>query len=85
MKNIKFTKEEKEIIMADDKGLLRNARNIKSLRERYAKMAHNTLKKNKSITIRLAEKDLLKVKAKAIEEGVPYQTFITSIIHKHIT
>jgi predicted DNA binding CopG/RHH family protein len=84
MKTLKLTKEEKNVILADEKGLLKNASNLKELKSRYAKIAKNTLKKNKSITIRLAERDLQRIKAKAAEEGVPYQTLITSILHKNV-
>jgi predicted DNA binding CopG/RHH family protein len=38
--------------------------------------------KTRNINIRLSERDLFKLKAKAVEEGIPYQTLITSILHK---
>ncbi|MEK9167834.1 MAG: antitoxin, partial [Patescibacteria group bacterium] len=38
--------------------------------------------KNKTISIRISERDLLRLKAKAAEEGLPYQTLITSTLHK---
>ena len=38
----------------------------------------------KVITLRLIDKDLKALKAKATEEGLPYQTMITSIIHKYL-
>jgi len=41
-------------------------------------------KKQQNINIRISEHDLLKVKSKALEEGLPYQTYISSLIHKHI-
>jgi predicted DNA binding CopG/RHH family protein len=47
-------------------------------------MAANTLKR-KSISIRVFESDIDKIKAIALEEGIPYQTFITSVIHKAVT
>lgn len=47
-------------------------------------LADSLLKKQKNINIRISENDLLKVKAKAFEEGIPYQTYISSLIHKHI-
>lgn len=84
VKDIQLTKEEKEIMHADEQGLLKPLPNLEEEKERAAKIARNTLKKNKAITIRLAERDLMKLKAKAIEEGIPYQTLITSILHKHI-
>ncbi len=46
--------------------------------------ARNTLKKDKRINLRLTEKDYQQVKIKAIEEGLPYQTLISSIVHKYL-
>jgi len=42
-------------------------------------------KKNKSISLRIANYDLEKLKEKAIKDGIPYQTLINSILHKYIT
>ncbi len=53
-------------------------------KKRYAQYAGNTLKKNRSITIRMNQNDLLGIQMKAAGEGIPYQTLITSIIHKYI-
>ncbi|PKM82273.1 MAG: antitoxin [Firmicutes bacterium HGW-Firmicutes-13] len=47
--------------------------------------AREELRKKKRINIRLSERDLEIIKRKAVEEGIPYQTLITSIIHKYIT
>jgi predicted DNA binding CopG/RHH family protein len=43
-----------------------------------------THKKDKCINIRLTTTDLQNIKARALEEGLPYQTLISSIIHKYI-
>ena len=51
---------------------------------RFQKIAASTLKR-KSINIRVIESDIEKIKAIAMEEGMPYQTFITSILHKIAT
>jgi len=45
--------------------------------------AKNSKLKNKRINIRLTEKDYRDIQVKAMEEGVPYQTLISSIIHKY--
>jgi predicted DNA binding CopG/RHH family protein len=47
-------------------------------------LASSLLKKQKNINIRISEHDLLKLKSKALEEGIPYQTYIRSLIHKHV-
>jgi len=44
--------------------------------------AKNTLNKTRNVNIRLSERDLYKLKAKAAEEGIPYQTLASSILHK---
>ena len=53
-------------------------------RERIEKIIANA-KKNKAISLRITNFDLEKIKEKAEEEGIPYQTLITNILHKYIT
>jgi len=50
----------------------------------WAAIARNTLAKNKTITVRLSERTLLRLKAAAAREGLPYQTLVASLIHKNI-
>ena len=61
---------------------------IKTGRSEITKLqqyARNTLQKNKRINIRLAERDLVGIQTKAIEEGLPYQTLISSVLHKYLS
>ena len=44
----------------------------------------NTANKTKNINIRISEYDIEKVKQRSAEEGIPYQTLISSVIHKYI-
>ena len=48
-------------------------------------MATDTFKKDKRINIRVSNRDLTAIKSKAQREGVPYQTLVSSIIHKYIS
>ena len=48
----------------------------------YQQYAEKQLQKNKNINIRLSFSDLWKLKVKALEEGIPYQTLAASMIHK---
>ena len=50
---------------------------------RIQQIARNTTLKNKVITVRVTERNLMRLKAAAAREGVPYQTFISSLIQKH--
>ena len=45
----------------------------------------DTVNHKKAITLRIYENDLEKIKVEAGKEGIPYQTFISSILHKYIT
>lgn len=51
----------------------------------HKEAAENYMKKNKRITIRVYESDLETIKNMAADEGLNYQTFITSILHKVCT
>jgi len=46
--------------------------------------ARNTMIKDQRMNVRISKRDLVHLKAKALEEGIPYQTLVTSIIHKYI-
>jgi predicted DNA binding CopG/RHH family protein len=47
--------------------------------------AKNYLSKTRNINIRITEKDLLLLKRKSIENNIPYQTIVSSIIHQYGT
>ena len=46
--------------------------------------ARNTVAKNRSINIRISERDLARLRAAAMREGIPYQTYVASLIHKAV-
>ena len=52
-------------------------------RKQYEEYARSSLSKRKRINIRMTERDLKRIQAKAIEEGIPYQTLISMLIHKY--
>ena len=56
---------------------------ISPRRKQYEEYARYSLNKQKRINIRMNERDLRKIRAKAIEEGVPYQSLIAMLIHKY--
>ena len=85
MKKIILDQEEKDILDALDKGEFKSVKNKKAEMARLRQYAVNTMQKNKRINIRLSERDLLGIQTKATEEGLPYQTLISSILHKYLT
>ena len=44
-----------------------------------------TLRKDRRMNIRISERDMVGLKAKAAEEGIPYQTLVTMVLHKYVT
>lgn len=82
---MKLNKEEKEILNAYEKGQSSSVPDIKKQMFKYREYAKHTLQKNKRINIRLSERDLLHIQRRAVEEGLPYQTLISSILHKYIS
>lgn len=77
--------EEKEILEAYEKGLLEPVENPEKRREELRSYAKATIAKTKHIRVRLSERDLRKIKAKAIEIGMSYQTLIGSVLHQYAT
>ena len=47
--------------------------------------AESTMKKDKRMNIRISERDLKNLKVKALEEGIPYQTLVSMVLHKYVT
>lgn len=72
-------KEEKEIMESFERDEWKSVDEQKSFKE----AAKKSLRKSKRINIRLTEKDYHDIQVKAMEEGIPYQTLISSIIHKY--
>ncbi len=80
----KLNTEEKEIIEAFKKGKLKRSKNAAKEIERHRAIADATFKKDARINIRLSSKDLRALQARAIKEGIPYQTLVSSVLHKYV-
>lgn len=77
-------KEERELLESIEGDEWKPVENIKEEKEKVIVAARNTLKKDKRINLRLSQKDYYEIQIKAIEEGIPYQTLISSLIHKYL-
>ncbi|MCK4707902.1 MAG: hypothetical protein KAU21_04735 [Gammaproteobacteria bacterium] len=84
MKKIKLDKYEEEILAAYEAdefvSVMTPAR-----KEEIKQVAENTFKKDKRINIRISNRDLVAIQKRALEEGIPYQTLVSSILHKYIS
>ena len=76
---------EKELMESIENDEWVPVKDLKKSKEEAVIAARNTLRKNKRINLRLTEKDYKQIQIKAVEEGVPYQTLISSIVHKYLS
>jgi len=80
----KLTREEEELRDAVESGEYESVLSDSRKKELEA-AADLTFKKDKRINIRISNRDLVAIKSKASEEGIPYQTLVSSILHKYIS
>jgi len=81
---MKLSKQEKEIVESVERGDWRSVRGVKKQIKRYQDYAKATVRKDKRVNIRMSEKDLIHLQKKAVEEGLPYQTLISSVLHRYV-
>ena len=84
MKYYELDQEEKDLLDAVEHGDYTSVPNVKKEIVRYRSYFTEILNRNRNINIRLSERDLHKLKAKAQAEGLPYQTLIASLLHKYV-
>jgi len=82
---MKLFKEEKELLKSVEDGEWETISDFNSEQKLYQKIAKNSLKKDARINIRLATKDLMGIQKKAMQEGLAYQSLISSVLHKYVT
>lgn len=83
MKNIKYTSEELELVQY----LESNPDSIDNVKQEIKNITNifkENREKRKQVNFRLLENDLEKLKSRALVEGIPYQTLLSSIIHKFL-
>jgi len=83
MKNYKLDKEELQILRDIEAGKFKTVDNLKEEIKKAREAAKNTLQKTKNINIRLPERDIQKLKAKAAENNLPYQTLISMLLRQY--
>ena len=75
---------EREILAAFGKGKLKSVATKAEL-EKFREAARATAVKDRRVNIRLSSIDLSDIQVKALEEGMPYQTLIASVLHKFVS
>lgn len=75
--------EEKGVLESYDRAEWRSVEGLAAEKHRYQEYARNTFRKDARVNIRISSKDLEALRKRAVEEGIPYQTLIASILHKY--
>ena len=77
--------DEEELIAEYGRGAFRPARNQDKAKQEAMEAARRYTRKDARINIRLSTADLEMLKRRAVEEGLPYQSLIASILHKYVS
>lgn len=81
----KYDEEELEILQAWEAGTLKPVTDMAEQAKAHRAAADATFKKDQRLNIRISSRDLKSLQARALEEGVPYQTFAASLLHKFVS
>lgn len=80
----KLDVEERELLEAFEAGELKPVVDAKAVLKRHKDYAAATFQKDSRINIRISSKDLRLIQKRALSEGLPYQTLISSLLHKFV-
>lgn len=81
--DVSLDKEEQDLLKSVEKGEWKTVKNLKKEVAFAKAAAKNFLRKDERITLRLSSHDLQQLKEKAAYKGLPYQTFIASVLHEY--
>ena len=85
MKKMELDKYEQELLDSYEREEWKSVKNTKQEIEKHHEYARNTLKKDKRVNIRMSSKDIEDIQIIAIQEGLPYQTLMASVLHKFVS
>ncbi len=71
--------EEKELLESFERGEWVPVPNLEAEKKRYQEAARQSMKKDRRVNIRLSSHDLEAIQRLAVEEGLPYQTLLSSL------
>ena len=85
MSDLKLQPDELELLASYENEEWQSAKNVKEQKAQYQAYARATFRKDRRVNIRISEKDLIDLQKRAMREGIPYQTLISSILHKYVS
>ena len=80
-----YDDEERKLIAAYERGEFKPVKNQKGAKRTAVQAAKRYTRKDARINIRLSSADLEMLKQRAVEEGLPYQSLIASVLHKYVS
>ena len=81
----KLSPEEKAILNVFESGKSRSIPNVAAEKKRLQNIAKAHGLKNRRVSLRMSEWDFTRIQEEALREGLPYQSLLSSIIHKYLT
>jgi len=84
MSKLKLQQDELELLASYEADEWASVKKLKEQKEQYGTYARATFRKDRRVNIRISEKDLLDLQKRAIRQGIPYQTLISSVLHKYV-
>ena len=84
MNKNKLNREDQELLEAFEAGEYKSDLTDER-RTQLAKLAGEAIRKDKRINIRISSRDLEALQRRAIEEGLPYQSLVSSVLHKYVS
>lgn len=85
MSELKLDAEEKELLTSYEADEWQSVDDVELQVKTYSEYATATFKKDRRVNIRISSRDLEAIQKRALEEGLPYQTLIASVLHKYIS
>ena len=77
--------KDKELLDSIEAEEWKSVNNLAAVKAKLMTAASETALKDYRINVRISKRDVDVLKTKALEEGIPYQTLVTSILHKYVT
>lgn len=79
-----LTREEREIVKAFEAGTLQSPPDRLAILKAHREYAAATFRKDRRVNVRISSRDLNALRKGALLEGIPYQTLISSVLHKYV-
>jgi predicted DNA binding CopG/RHH family protein len=85
MSDLQLDQEERELLESYERDEWEPVPDQEAEIGRYRAYAEATFRKDRRVNIRISSKDLEALQTIALQEGIPYQTLIASVLHKYVS